>query len=180
MTTIAFYKPFNVVCQFSGEGETLSSFGLPPKVYAAGRLDKDSEGLLILTDDGAFNQRITHPKMEKSKIYHIQVEGIPSEASLSKMQKGLLIQDYITKPCQVKLIADPGHPPRNPPIRERKNIPTSWLEVILTEGKNRQVRRMSAAIGHPTLRLIRYQVGKLELKNLSPGQWHEVNPKDIL
>ena len=178
MTTIAFYKPYDVVCQFSGEGQTLAQFDLPSNVYAAGRLDKDSEGLLILTDDGKLNQKITHPKNEKSKVYHVQVEGLPDNKSLMKLSRGVLIKDYVTKPCQVKLI-ETNYPERIPPIRYRANIPTSWLEIILTEGKNRQVRRMTAAIGHPTLRLIRYQIGQIELNNLRPGEWRELAPESI-
>ena len=179
MTTIAFYKPYDVVCQFSGEGQTLAQFDLPPNVYAAGRLDKDSEGLLILTDDGKLNQIITHPKNEKTKVYHVQVEGLPDKKSLMKLSRGVLIKDYVTKPCQVNLIDPPNYPQRVPPIRYRANIPTSWREIILTEGKNRQVRKMTAAIGHPTLRLVRTKIGMIELKDLRPGEWRELAPESI-
>ena len=180
MTTIAFYKPFQVVCQFSGEGRTLSDFKLPKNVYAAGRLDKDSEGLLILTDDGALNQKITHPKFEKTKIYHVQVEGVPDSKSLRKLQSGVIIKDYMTLPCEAKIIDDPKYPDREPPIRERANIPTTWLEICLKEGKNRQVRRMTAAIGFPTLRLVRYKIGFVSLEDLVPGEWREIAPTEVL
>ncbi|MFT6633452.1 MAG: 23S rRNA pseudouridine2457 synthase [Bacteriovoracaceae bacterium] len=179
---IAFFKPFGVLTQFTGEESdlTLSDYNFPANVYAAGRLDKDSEGLLILTDDGVFNQRLTNPSANKKKTYWVQVDKIPSEDSLNKMRKGLKIKDYITRPCLVKIISEPHVPPREPPIRVRKNIPTSWLEITLSEGKNRQVRRMTAKIGHPTLRLIRATMGKCSLKNLAPGEWKEINKNEIL
>lgn len=179
---IAFYKPYGVLTQFTGEqgDKTLADFNFPPNVYAAGRLDKDSEGLLILTDDGVFNQKLTHPKNHKEKTYLVQIENIPTKDSLDKLAKGVKIKDYLTKPCKVKLVLDPYFAPRNPPIRERKNIPTSWLELKISEGKNRQVRRMTAAIGHPTLRLIRTQIGKLKLSELKPGEWKTVEKKQIL
>lgn len=179
---IAFYKPFGVLTQFRGEANdrTLADYNLPKEVYPAGRLDKDSEGLLILTDDGVFNQRLTNPKSNKTKTYWVQVENIPTEDSLKQMRKGLNIKDYVTKPCEVKLIKEPNIPARTPPIRYRKNIPTTWLEIIISEGKNRQVRRMTAKIGHPTLRLIRVSMGKLKLHGLEPGEWKEVKNTDIL
>ena len=182
MKYIAFYKPYNVLCQFTGEdGDlTLSQFGLPKEVYPAGRLDKDSEGLLLLTNDGVFNQKVTNPKNEKEKAYLVQVDHIPTKEKLDKLMKGVVIKGYKTKPCKVRLIECPDLPERNPPIRVRKNIPTSWLEIKISEGKNRQVRRMTAAIGHPTLRLIRIAIGKLRLEELTPGQWREVNKIDIL
>lgn len=179
MTTIAFYKPYNVVCQFSGEGRTLAEFNLPPEVYAAGRLDKDSEGLLILTDDGKLNQKITHPKFEKSKVYHVQVEGVPEPAALKKLSRGVLIKDYITLPCQVERLENVSYPEREPPIRHRAHIPTTWLSLTLQEGKNRQVRRMTAAIGHPTLRLIRAKIGEISIQGLKPGEWLEIAPNSI-
>lgn len=179
---IAFNKPFGVLCQFTGEenDKTLADFNFPKDVYAAGRLDKDSEGLLILTNDGVFNQKLTNPKSQKEKIYHVQVEGIPSPESLKKFQNGLMIKDYITKPCKVEKLDDYIVEERDPPIRKRKNIPTTWLKITITEGKNRQVRRMTAKIGHPTLRLIRQSVGKFELENIEIGQWVEVDRNDIL
>lgn len=182
MKYIAFYKPYGVLTQFTGEegDQTLADFNLPKNVYAAGRLDKDSEGLLILTDDGVFNQKLTNPKSEKEKTYYVQVENIPSEESLSQMRKGLKIKNYTTKPCLVKIIDDPGFEDRVPPIRERKSIPTCWLEIKISEGKNRQVRRMTAKIGHPTLRLVRVAMGKLNLQELKQGEWREVQKSDIL
>lgn len=180
---IAFYKPFGVLCQFTGEpgDKTLSDFKLPKDVYAAGRLDKDSEGLLILTNDGVFNQRITNPKSEKSKTYWVQVENIPSNDSLNELRKGVIIKGgHKTLPCQVKIMKDFHIDPRDPPIRERKNIPTCWLELKIIEGKNRQVRRMTAKIGHPTLRLIRVSVGKKHIKQLTPGNWEYIKPNEVI
>lgn len=179
---VAFYKPYGVLCQFSGEenDKTLADFNLPKEIYAAGRLDKDSEGLLILTNDGVFNQRLTNPKFEKEKTYWVQVEKVPDEKKLEILSKGVIIKNYKTLPCHVRVIEEPQVPDRDPPIRFRKNVPTCWLEITIREGKNRQVRRMTAAIGHPTLRLIRYQMGNINLKNLNPGEWVEVNKKDIL
>lgn len=179
---IGLHKPYGVLCQFTGEAgdKTLAQFNLPAGVYAAGRLDKDSEGLLILTNDGILNQKITNPKSMKPKTYWVQVEGIPKETSLEKLQKGVLIKDYFTAPCQAQIRADLQIEPRDPPIRLRKNIPTCWLEITLTEGKNRQVRRMTAAIGHPTLRLIRVGIGKANLGNLAPGSWNYIEESNIL
>lgn len=169
--------------QFTAENlnETLSVFGLPKDVYAAGRLDKDSEGLLVLSDDGTFIDELLTPKFDKEKTYWVQVENIPDEAALEKLRKGILIQDYKTKPATVKILdPQPEIEPRVPPIRERKSIPTCWLEIIISEGKNRQVRKMTAAIGYPTLRLIRMKVGKLSLGDLKAGEWKFVDKKDIL
>lgn len=178
---IAFYKPYGVLSQFTGDipKNTLASFNLPENVYPAGRLDKDSEGLLILSDDGSFIHRLTDPKFDKEKTYHVQVEKIPTEEDLKKLRTGLKIKDYITKPCKAKLITKEISP-RVPPIRERKNIPTAWLEITISEGKNRQVRRMTAAIGYPTLRLIRVQVGKYKNAKLKPGEFVEISIDDIL
>jgi 23S rRNA pseudouridine2457 synthase len=178
---IAFNKPYGVLSQFTGEADdrTLSDFDLPIEVYAAGRLDKDSEGLLILTIDGVFNQKLTNPRSEKEKTYWIQVEGIPSKESLTQLQEGVSIQKKKTLPAKAKVIA-PNVQERTPPIRERKNIPTAWVELKIKEGRNRQVRRMSAAVGHPTLRLIRVQVGNLKLNDLLEGQWKYITAKDIL
>lgn len=180
---IAFHKPYGVLTQFTGEpgDKTLSDFNLPKEVYAAGRLDKDSEGLLLLTDDGIFNQKITNPKSHKEKTYLVQVERVPSLESLNKLREGgIKIQDYYTKPAKVQILADYEREPRDPPIRERKNVPTCWLELSIVEGKNRQVRRMTASINHPTLRLIRKKIGKLSLGELKPGEWKYVEKKDIL
>lgn len=178
---IVFYKPYGIVSQFSGEDplKTLKAFGLPEGVYPAGRLDKDSEGLLVLSNDGDFIHRLTDPKFDKEKTYYVQVENIPSEDDLKTLRAGLLIKDYKTKPCQARLI-EPQIPDRVPPIRERKSIPTAWLEIIISEGKNRQVRRMTAAIGFPTLRLIRVQVGRYKNAELRPGEYVEINQDQIL
>lgn len=182
MKYIAFHKPYGVVSQFTGEGATLGDFSLPKGVYAAGRLDKDSEGLLLLTDDGPFIKRVTDPSSEKNKVYWAQVEGEPKDTDFLQMRQGLVIKGKKTRPCQVSLLkvdtSSIGE--RNPPIRERKNIPTSWVEVVLQEGMNRQVRRSLAAIGFPCLRLIRMQIGKLELGNLAAGNWRYTCPEDIL
>ena len=181
---IAFHKPYGVVCQFSGEGDTLSDFDLPAQIYAAGRLDKDSEGLLILTNDGPFIQRLTDPKSNKQKIYWVQVEGLPTEEALGQLRSGVLIKGKKTRQCEASLLDSikinelVGE--RNPPVRFRKNKPTYWIEVTLREGMNRQVRRSCAAIGFPCLRLIRVQIGKLKLGMLKPGKWLEVNPDDVL
>ena len=180
---IAFNKPYGVLTQFTGEvnDRTLADFNFPKDVYAAGRLDKDSEGLLILTDDGVFNQKLTNPKSEKEKTYYVQVEKIPTEESLNILRAGKVnIQNYYTLPCRIEKLDDFEIGPRVPPIRERKNIPTSWLSITIKEGKNRQVRKMTAHIGHPTLRLIRVSVGKLKLEGIKPGTWIEVSPNDIL
>ena len=179
---IALYKPFGHLSQFTGEKgqRTLAEFGLPPNVYAVGRLDKDSEGLLLLTNDGPFANKLLHPKFNHFKTYWAQVEGLPTKDSLEQLQKGVVIKGYKTKPCTVKILGDEMMiPPRDPPIRHRKNIPTTWLEIILTEGKNRQVRRMTAKVGHPTLRLLRMKIEKLTLNGLKPGQWKKVRKKDV-
>jgi 23S rRNA pseudouridine2457 synthase len=168
---ILFNKPFNVLCQFTDKEErkTLTDYIPVKNVYAAGRLDYDSEGLLILTDNGEFQNLISDPKNKLEKTYWVQVEGIPSEDSLNKLRKGILLKDGMTKPTKVKLIPEPIIQERNPPIRKRKNIPTSWIELKISEGKNRQVRRMTAAVGYPTLRLFRYSIGDWTIENLNPG-----------
>lgn len=181
-TYVAFNKPYGVLCQFTGEpgDKTLRDFNLPKDIYAAGRLDKDSEGLMILTDDGVFNQQLTHPDSNKEKTYYVQVENIPSTQSLEAMRSGLEMKDYQAKPCEVEIMKDFSTSPRVPPIRERKSIPTSWLKIILSEGKNRQVRKMTAKIGHPTLRLIRYQIGNINIDSLAPGEWVQVERNQII
>ena len=180
-TVILFHKPYGVVTQFTGgPGErTLADYINIRDVYAAGRLDKDSEGLLLLTDDGGLQHRLSHPKFEKSKTYWVQVEGVPSEAALSEIRHGVRLKDYCTKPAEVRLIDEPVAPPRDPPVRYRNEIPTSWIELVITEGKNRQVRRMTAAVGFPTLRLIRVAIGSLRIDGLSPGQWRIVTSAEL-
>jgi 23S rRNA pseudouridine2457 synthase len=183
MPTIKFWKPYLVLTQFTSDEEgreTLADYIKLPDVYAAGRLDYDSEGLMLLTDDGALNHHLTHPKHEQPRTYWAQVEGIPTEDALDKLRKGgLLIKDYKTKPIQVRRIEAPSLPERVPPIRYRANIPDCWLELTLTEGKKRQVRRMTAAIGHPTLRLVRFAHGAISLEGLEQGQWKELTATEL-
>ena len=174
---ILFNKPFNVVCQFSPHEKYLSlkDYVNIPKVYAAGRLDTDSEGLLILTDDGVLQHKISNPAYKEIKTYWAQVEGVAMDADLNSLRAGLDLGDFVTKPAAALVIAEPTNLwPRNPPIRERKNIATTWLEIKISEGKNRQVRRMTAKIGFPTLRLIRYAVGSYTINNIESGTYKTV------
>lgn len=179
---IAFNKPFGILSQFTSEGghEGLKSFGFPECVYPAGRLDHDSEGLLLLTDDGRFIKKLLSPSFGHERVYYAQVEGDVTEEALAKLRKGVVIGGYKTKPCRAERIDDPLFPPREPPVRYRKSIPTSWISLTLTEGKNRQVRRMTAAVGFPTLRLVRVSIGRLALGDLASGSWKNVKRSDIL
>lgn len=180
---IAFHKPYGVLSQFTAESghRALSEFGLPAGVYAAGRLDMDSEGLLLLSNDGAFINRLLNPRHGHERSYLVQVEGVPNPAALNALRDGVRVRDYITRPARVDVLDSPPNlPPRDPPIRERRHIPTTWLKITLTEGRNRQVRRMTAAVGHPTLRLVRVSIGALALGDLPRGQWREVKRKDVL
>lgn len=171
-------KPYGVICQFSGEPgrATLKDFVPVPGVYPAGRLDTDSEGLLLLTDDGALQHRIADPRHKLPKTYVVQVEGEPDEDALMRLRAGLDLGDFVTRRCGARLVAEPAWLwPRDPPVRFRKSVPTSWLEIVLREGKNRQVRRMTAKIGFPTLRLVRVAIGPWSLAGLGPGEWREAS-----
>lgn len=169
-------KPFQVMCQFTDEAgrKTLADYVNVPGVYAAGRLDYDSEGLLLLTNVGWLQHLIAEPRYKLPKTYLVQVERVPDASALRQLSKGVLLKDGMTKPAVVELIEPPNVWERVPPIRERKNVPTAWLRMTITEGRNRQVRRMTAAVGHPTLRLIRERIGNWSLGDLQPGEWREV------
>ena len=176
---ILFNKPYGVLSQFTDRGTpearaTLSDYINVPHVYPAGRLDRDSEGLLILTDDGALQARIASPRHKTPKTYRVQVEGEPDAASLDQLRGGVVLKDGPTLPALVERIEPPSLWPRDPPVRFRKSVADSWLEIVITEGRNRQVRRMTAAVGHPTLRLVRLRIGAWELGDLAPGAWREM------
>jgi 23S rRNA pseudouridine2457 synthase len=183
MTTLKFWKPYRVLTQFNPDEEgreTLADYIAVPDVRVAGRLDYDSEGLMLLTDDGKLNHLLTHPKHGHPRTYWVQVENIPDDDALNKIRRGgLNIKDYKTRPAHISRINEPDLPERNPPIRYRANIPDSWLEIILTEGKKREVRRMTAAVGHPTLRLVRAAIGPITLDGLQQGQWHELSATEM-
>lgn len=177
---ILFNKPYDVLSQFTDARSpspraTLSDYVKVPGVYPAGRLDRDSEGLLLLTDDGRLQARISDPRFKAAKTYLIQVEGEPDDAALEVLRKGVMLNDGPTRPAEARRIADPELWPRNPPVRFRKTVPDCWIELTIREGRNRQVRRMTAAVGHPTLRLVRQRIGDWSLGTLAPGEWREVS-----
>ena len=176
---IAFNKPFDVICKFSPEPgrRTLADYIHVANVYPAGRLDTDSEGLLLLTDDGALQARIANPRHKLPKVYWAQVEGVPTEAALTALRDGVDLGDFKTQPAGVRRIEEPADRwSRDPPIRSRARIPTAWLELTLREGKNRQIRRMSACVGFPTLRLVRVAIGQFSVHGLAPAAWREIDP----
>lgn len=176
---IAFHKPYGVLSQFTSDGSanrTLAEFGFPKGVYPIGRLDADSEGLLLFSDEAALNERLLPPRKAHERTYWAQVERIPDAKALKQIKEGLIVQGRSTIPCRARMLdPQPRIPPRDPPIRFRKNVADVWLELILTEGKNRQVRRMTAAVGHPTLRLIRVAIGQFGLDELPAGQWRQLS-----
>lgn len=176
---ILFNKPYDVLSQFTdlkspSPRATLSDFVKVPGVYPAGRLDRDSEGLLLLTDDGRLQSRIADPRFKTPKTYRVQVEGEPDAAALEALRKGVMLNDGPTRPAEARRIDDPDLWPRNPPVRFRKTVPDCWIELAIREGRNRQVRRMTAAVGHPTLRLVRWRIGDWSLDGIAPGEWREV------
>jgi 23S rRNA pseudouridine2457 synthase len=179
---IAFNKPFGVLSQFTGDGSanrTLAEFGFPPRVYSIGRLDADSEGLLLLSDEPGLNTRLLHPRQNHARIYWAQVEGIPTPDDLARLSQGVVVQGRKTLPCRAWMLEpQPDVPPRIPPIRARKTVPDRWIALELVEGKNRQVRRMTAAAGFPTLRLLRVQIGKFAPRDLNVGQWRALEKSE--
>ena len=179
---IAFHKPYGVLSQFTSDGSdfrTLAEFGFPPRVYPIGRLDADSEGLLLLSDEPDLNERLLHPKRGHRRVYWAQVERIPTRDALRQLSKGVLVQGRKTLPCRAWLLEpQPDLPPRDPPIRFRKNVPDCWIALEVVEGRNRQVRRMTAAISHPTLRLMRVQIGEFGLDALAAGKWKVLTPAE--
>jgi 23S rRNA pseudouridine2457 synthase len=185
---ILFNKPFNVLSQFTSDDpgihnqtpqRTLAGYISLKGVYPVGRLDRDSEGLLLLTDDGPLQHRLTDPRYGHPRTYWVQVEGVITPEALRQLERGVTIQEYRTLPAKAQLLPEPAVPPRDPPIRYRKNIPTSWVELTLREGRNRQVRRMTAAVGFPTLRLMRVAIGELRMQDLPPGEWRELEPAEL-
>ena len=178
---LAFHKPCDVLSQFTEEvpgQRTLAAFGFPPCVYPVGRLDRDSEGLLLLTDEKALVDRLLHPRHGHPRTYWAQVERVPDETALTQLARGVRIDGRLTLPCRVARMEPPDLPPRVPPVRVRLSVPDAWLRLTLTEGRNRQVRRMTAAVGHPTLRLVRAAVGRYPLGDLAPGTWRELPAAD--
>ena len=183
MRYIIFYKPFAVLSQFSPEPgkQTLKDFlSLPKDIYPVGRLDYDSEGLLLLTNDNAVKNTLTDPKFEHPKTYLAQVERLPDAAALKKLRQGIVIEKIKTKPAEAEILKeDPALPPRSVPIRFRKNVPTAWIKIVLREGRNRQVRKMTAAVRHPTLRLVRVAIGTIQIGDMQPGEWKEISLEQI-
>ena len=180
---ILFYKPYGVLTQFTHEAghRSLADFGpFPPDVYPAGRLDADSEGLVLLTNDDRLKQFLTEPRFDHPRMYVVQVERNPDEQALQQMRDGVMIEGRKTRPAEVRLLSgEPSLPPRPVPIRYRKNVPTAWIEVTLREGRNRQVRKMTAKVGHPTLRLVRTKIGELTLEGLGPGEWRVLTSEEV-
>ncbi|KAM3111794.1 pseudouridine synthase [Phormidesmis sp. 146-33] len=182
---LIFHKPYNVLSQFTDESptqerQTLKDYIPVSLVYPVGRLDQDSEGLMLLTNHGALQHRLSDPKFEHPRTYWVQVERIPTDEQLEPLRTGIQIQHYKTRPAIVSLLPqEPALPPRDPPVRFRKTVPTAWLEITLTEGHNRQVRKMTAAIGFPTLRLVRVAIGHLRLEGLAPGQWRDLTDEEL-
>jgi 23S rRNA pseudouridine2457 synthase len=181
MALIRFNKPYGILSQFTDTGmpearATLSEFITMPGVYPAGRLDRDSEGLLLLTDDGPLQAQIADPRFKLPKTYLVQVEGLPDAAAIARLSRGIALKDGPTRPAKAELVDPPALWPRDPPVRYRKTVPDSWLRLTITEGRNRQVRRMTAAVGHPTLRLVRWSIGEWTLDDLPPGEWRVVLP----
>ena len=188
MKYILFYKPYGVLCQFTDSSDnprpTLKEYIPISEIYPVGRLDLDSEGLLLLTDNGQLQHRLANPKFTHPRTYDVQVERLPDEAALYKLRNAVTIKNHRTRKAKVRLLpSEPNLPPRIPPIRDRKSVPTCWLEMILTEGKNRQVRRMTAAVGFPTLRLVRVSIGsdngQINLVGLKPGQWRKLTSQEV-
>jgi len=176
---LLFHKPYDVLTQFSGEGPCLRHYIDVPDVYPVGRLDRDSEGLLLLTDDGAMQHRLSDPKFEHPRTYWAQVDRVPTEEALQRLRGGVDVQDYRTRPARIRLLDVVDIEPRDPPVRFRLSVPTAWIELTLTEGRNRQVRRMTAAVGFPTLRLIRVGIGDLHLQGLEPGKWRALSTQEV-
>ena len=180
---LIFHKPYDVLSQFTdraGDRRTLKDYVPVPGVYPVGRLDRDSEGLVLLTNDGPLQHRLSNPKYGHPRTYWVQVERIPNETALDQLRQGVMVQNQPTRPAEVQRFSgEPSLPPRYPPIRDRKTVPTCWLSLTLREGRNRQVRRMTAAVGHPTLRLVRVAMGPLQLGDLPLGQWRSLTPEEI-
>ncbi len=181
---ILFHKPYGVLSQFTDKGDenqrrTLKEYISVPSVYPVGRLDWDSEGLILLTNHGQLQHRLSHPRFQHPRTYWVQVERIPDAAALSQLEQGVAIEDYRTRPAKVRMLAEPLLPPRDRPVRFRKNVPTAWLEMTLTEGRNRQVRRMTAKVGFPTLRLVRVAIAHLQLDGLASGQWRDLTADEL-